>query len=623
VYDVWQRGDARWILGSATAAKYARELEGASKVGELAGSELVGRRYRPLFPYFAATPNAFRVLAGDFVDTQEGTGIVHMAPGFGEDDQRICAANGIEVVVPVDQSGRFTAEVTDWAGTNVLAANRPIIAELKRRGVLVRHDTLVHSYPHCWRTDQPLIYRALSSWYVRVTAFRDRMVELNRTIRWIPEHVRDGQFGRWLEGARDWSISRNRFWGSPIPVWRSDDPAYPRIDVYGGLDELERDFGVRPRDLHRPTIDALTRPNPDDPTGRSTMRRVEEVFDCWFESGSMPFAQVHYPFENKEWFENHFPADFIVEYVSQTRGWFYTLMVLGTALFDRPPFENCICHGVVLDTEGRKLSKRLQNYPDPEGVFATHGSDALRWYLCSSQVLRGGDLEVDKEGRGIADVVRLVINPIWNAYAFFCLYANSDGVEGRVRTDQRGALDRYVLAKTRATVEDVQAALDAFDLPAACNAVRGFLDALNNWYIRRSRPRFWKAEHDADKRDAYDTLYTVLTVLCRAAAPLLPLVLDEIWHGLTGRTSVHLEDWPDVSELPSDPELVRAMDRVREVCSSALALREERRLRVRLPLPALSIAGADSARLEPFFDLIRDEVNVKDVRTSQRVEDLG
>ncbi len=623
-YALYRENGDYYVVGAAAAGKYEKELAGAEKSGVVKGAELVGRTYEPLFPYFKDHPQAFRVLGAEFVDTEEGTGVVHTAPGFGEDDQTVCAEAGIDVVCPVDDKGRFTAEVSDYEGQLVFDANKPIIQALKGRGALVRHETYEHNYPHCWRTDEPLIYRAISSWYVKVTAFRDRLVELNQRIRWFPEHVRDGQFGRWLEGARDWSISRNRFWGSPIPIWRSDDPKYPRIDVYGSLDELERDFGVRPTDLHRPYIDELTRPNPDDPTGRSTMRRVEDVLDGWFESGSMFYAQVHYPFENKEWFENHFPADFITEYIAQTRGWFYTMHVLATALFDKPPFANCLCHGVVVDEDGQKLSKRKRNYPSPDEVFDSHGSDALRWFLCSSVVLRGGDLSIDREGKGIGEYVRLVILPIWNAYSFFCLYANADGIRARYRPEgQTAVLDRYVLAKTRAMVEEVEAAFEAYDLPAACAAVRGLLDALNNWYIRRSRPRFWKAEKDADKRDAYDTLYTVLHVLTRAAAPLLPLITEEIFRGLTGEKSVHLTDWPDAGELPADPELVADMDLVRDVCSTALGLREEHRLRVRLPLATLEVAAPEAARLEPHFGLIGDEVNVKAVKTSANVEDLG
>ena len=608
------------VLAEAARAKYAKELGEARHVGTIKGSELVGRTYEPLFPYFAGHPDAFRVLAGDFVDTSEGTGVVHMAPGFGEDDQRVCEEHGIRLVCPVDEQGRFTEEVTDFVDQNVLAANKPIIKHLKEAGKVVRHETYLHSYPHCWRTDEPLIYRALSSWYVKVTDFKDRMVELNQSIRWVPDHVRDGQFGRWLENARDWSISRNRFWGAPIPVWKSDDPAYPRIDVYGSLEELERDFGVALDDLHRPAIDELTRPNPDDPTGQSTMRRVTEVFDCWFESGSMPYAQVHYPFENQEWFEAHFPADFITEYIAQTRGWFYTMMVLSTALFDKPPFQNVICHGVVVAEDGQKLSKRLKNYPDPDAMFDRHGADALRWFLCSSPILRGADLSIDLEGKAIGEVVRLVLNPLWNAYSFFCLYANADGVRAVERADATGVLDRYVLAKTRALLEDVQASLDAYDIPEACSHLRGFLDALNNWYIRRSRARFWKEEHDQDKRDAYDTLFTVLTTVCKVAAPLLPLVTEEIYRGLTDARSVHLCDWPAADGLPDDRDLVADMDRVRAACSAALALREEHRLRVRLPLATLTIAGAGAERLRPYFDLVRDEVNVKSVATAAEIE---
>jgi isoleucyl-tRNA synthetase len=456
------------------------------------------------------------------------------------------------------------------------------------------------------------------------------MVENNQQINWIPEHVRDGQFGRWLEGARDWSISRNRFWGSPIPVWKSDDPAYPRVDVYGSLDELERDFGVRPTDLHRPAIDELTRPNPDDPTGKSTMRRVPEVLDCWFESGSMPYAQVHYPFENRDWFESHFPGDFIVEYVPQTRGWFYTLHVLATALFDKPAFRNVICHGTVLDEDGRKLSKRLRNYPDPEEVFETHGSDALRWFLLSSPILRGLDFRIDREGAGIAEVVRLVLNPIWNAYNFFTLYANADGYRAVERTDSTDVLDRYILAKTHDLVASVTACFDDYDLAGACAEVRTFLDALNNWYIRRSRDRFWAPTDSAGdeaaaqaKRDAYDTLLTVLTTLTKVTAPLLPMLSEEIFTGLTGDESVHLTDWPDADSVPADPDLVRAMDRIRDITTAALSLREDRGLRTRLPLARLTVAGRDTAPLAPFVGLLRDEVNVKAVELSDDLESFG
>ncbi len=622
-YVVLEKDGRRQVLGAACAAKYEAELGDHERVGTIQGSELVGRPYEPLFPYFSDTENAFRVLGGDFVDVEEGTGVVHLAPGFGEDDMALCEAAGIPLVVPVDEKGRFTGEVPDFEGKLVFDANTPIVRVLRERGALVRHESYVHNYPHCWRTDEPLIYRAMNSWYVRVSSFRERMVELNQQIDWIPGHVRDGLFGKWLEGARDWSISRNRFWGTPIPVWKSDDPAFPRIDVYGSLDDLEEDFGIRPTDLHRPEIDSFVRPNPDDPSGKSMMRRIPDVLDVWFDSGSMPYAQVHYPFENREWFDKHFPADFIVEYVAQTRGWFYTMHVLGTALFDRPPFKTCMCHGVVVDAEGKKLSKRLRNYPEPTVVFEDQGSDALRWYLVSSQVLRGGDLKVEKDGRAIADVVRSVLNPVWSAWYFFSLYANADGSEATRTTEGHGVLDRYVLAKTRELVERATAAMDVYDLAGACQAVVDYVDALNNWYIRRSRPRFWKAERDADKQAGYDTLWTALETLCRVAAPLLPMLTDEIHRGLTGGDSVHLADWPDADALPEDAELVADMDRVRDVCSTSFAMRRAEQVRVRQPLRSLTVAGAGALRLEPFLALIADEANVKEVKLSPEIDEFA
>ncbi|MEX0847010.1 MAG: isoleucine--tRNA ligase [Ilumatobacteraceae bacterium] len=605
-YAVMELDGSRYILAEARLGSYEHELAGATQVGTLSGADLVGRGYTPLFPFFADTPNAFHVLAADFVSTDDGTGVVHLAPGFGEEDQNVCNAVGIPTICPMDEHGRYTAEVTPWAHVHVFDANPDVIKELKGRGIVVRHDSYLHSYPHCWRCAEPLVYRAISSWFVQVTAFRDRMVELNQDITWVPEHIKEGSFGKWLANARDWSISRNRFWGSPIPVWKSDDPTYPRIDAYGSIADLERDFGVTVTDLHRPHVDDLVRPNPDDPTGQSMMRRVPEVLDCWFESGSMPFAQVHYPFENREWFEGHYPGDFIVEYIGQTRGWFYTLHVLATALFDRPSFSTCVSHGIVLGDDGAKMSKSLQNYPDPMMVFDTYGSDAMRWYLLSSSILRGSDLAVTEDG--IRDTVRQVMLPMWNTWYFLSLYANAEGRSGTFRADSTDVLDRYVLAKTQALVVDVTAQMDAYDLFAACSSVRTFLDALTNWYVRRSRDRFW-----AGDPDAIDTLHTVLSVLCRVAAPLLPLTTEAVYQQLTGERSVHLTDWPAADLLPADPELVATMDLAREVCSSTLRVRKAHQRRVRQPLSSLTVAVPGADRLAAFTSLIADEVNVKSV----------
>ncbi len=595
-----------YILAEARLGAYEKELEGAEVLDAVLGSALVGRMYTPMFSYFADEPDAFRVVAGDFVTTEDGTGVVHLAPGFGEDDQRVCSENGIGLVVPVDSRGLFTSEVPDFEGMLVFDANPLIIRELKSRGVVLRHETYDHAYPHCWRTGKPLIYKAVSSWFVNVTAVKERMVALNEQITWVPDHLKHGSFGKWLENARDWTISRNRFWGSPIPVWRSDDPAYPRIDVYGSLADLKRDFGVNVTELHRPVVDDLVRPNPDDPTGKSMMRRVPEVLDCWFESGSMPFAQVHYPFENQEWFDQHYPGDFIVEYIGQTRGWFYTLHVLATALFDRPAFSTCVSHGIVLGDDGAKMSKSLRNYPDPMNVFDTYGADAMRWYLLSSSILRGSDFAVTEEG--IRDTVRQVMLPLWNSWYFLSLYANAESMTGEVRYDSTNVLDRYVFSKLKRLIEDTTVSMDQYDIFNACQQVRTFLDVLTNWYIRRSRDRFWKGD-----KEAIDTLHTVLQVLTRIAAPLLPLTTEKIYKELTGLRSVHLEDWPDASIVPSDIELETVMDQVRDVCSTTLSLRKVHSRRVRLPLGELTVASPLAKALQSFVSIITDEVNVHKV----------
>ncbi|MCV3769524.1 MAG: class I tRNA ligase family protein, partial [Wolbachia pipientis] len=520
--------------------------------------------------------------------------------------------------------GKFTIEVSDLAGLHVFDASDVVIRKLKEQGNWFRTEEYTHSYPHCWRTDTPLIYRTMSSWYVAVTKLKKRMVELNKRINWIPNHIRDGRFGKWLEGAHDWSISRNRFWGTPIPIWKSDDARYPRVDVYGSIEELERDFNVKVDDLHRPFIDSLTRPNPDDPTEKSVMRRVSDVFDCWFESGSVPFAQVHYPFENKRWFECNFPADFITEYIAQTRGWFYTLFVLSTALFDSEPFRNCICHGIILDIKGRKLSKRLNNYMDPMEVFDKYGSDALRFFMLSSSTVCGGNLLFDKKGNVIRDILRNVVKPIWSSYHFFTMYANVDEIKAEICKDYQSIIDCYIISKCFKTVESIQTFMNNYNSQGACKVLMDFFEVLNNWYIRRSRKRFWKSTLDQDKLDAYNVLYTIFYYILKAAAPLLPLITETIWQGLKyEEISVHLASFPRLESY--DNKLIAKMDLVRKLCNAAFSIRNTFNIRIRQPLSSMIIYHKFFCGFleDDYQEMIKDEVNIKSLKLVNRLEDVA
>ena len=610
-YAVMEEDGQKYVLAQALLGRYKKQLEHAQQVATLKGSELIGLSYEPMFPYFKhlKAKGAFKVLSGEFVSTEDGTGIVHIAPGFGQDDFEACRAydENFPIVCPVDEAGKFTSEVPDYEGKQVFETNEPIMQWLKANGLLVKKEQYTHSYPFCWRTDTPLIYKAMSSWFVKVTDFRDEMVKNNQQINWVPEHIKDGRFGKWLEGARDWSISRNRFWGTPIPVWKSDNPKFPRVDVFGSIAEIKEKTGFEVTNLHKPYIDEVVYPNPDDPSGKTMMRRVSDVFDCWFESGSMPYAQVHYPFENKQWFEEHFPADFIVEAMDQTRGWFYTLTVLSTALHNKPAFKNCICTGLLMAEGGQKLSKRLKNYPDPNEVLENIGSEALRWFLVSSPVLKGGNLAVDKEGKEIAKASRAALIPLWNAFYFFTLYANAEEYKAKEISSSSEAIDNYILSKLKHLRDVVKQGLETYNVSMATDETAAFMEVLNNWYIRRTRDRFWEGD-----TQAFDTLYTVLLNLTKILAPLMPFVSEYVFKNLTGEESVHLTDYPSLADIKSDEKLMNEMDFLQELCSAGKFIREEKNLRNRLPLASLTLIGAT---LKPEYqEIVKDELNVKEVK---------
>lgn len=617
-------GDDHYILAEARVGVYYKEKPEILWRGK--GSELVGRRYEPLFPYFAdlAGKGAFQVLAGSFVSTEDGTGIVHTAPGFGEDDNAVCKAAGLPEVCPIDEECRFTAEVPDYQGRPVKSTDKEIIDRLKAEGKLIHRGQIKHSYPHCWRDDGPLIYRAISTWFVKVEAIKDKMIRNNQQINWVPAHLRDGRFGKWLENARDWAISRNRYWGTPLPIWRNVEG---EVIVVGSAAELEKLTGKKIDDLHKHFMDKIEIPSP---TGKSPLRRVPEVFDCWFESGSMPYAQQHYPFENKQHFEENFPADFIAEGLDQTRGWFYTLVVLASALFDQPPFRNVVVNGLVLAENGQKMSKRLRNYPDPMVVIDRYGADALRLFMLGSQVVRAEDLKFSEAG--VKEILRGIMIPMWNALSFFTTYASVDHYnpgEGAVRPPKHpsNVLDRWILSSASQMVEEVRAELDAYNLQKAANRFSRFIDDLTNWYIRRSRRRFWKSSDDRDKQEAYATLHYVLLVFAKTAAPFIPFTTEAIYRALRTPSmpeSVHLCDYP-VPDDCRDEYLERQMALTMSAVSSGRFLRTAHNLKVRQPLSrAVLVAGSSEARqmLEATASIIAEELNVKSVEFSDDEEAL-
>ncbi|MDR0688923.1 MAG: isoleucine--tRNA ligase [Spirochaetaceae bacterium] len=643
-YVAVQDGEDRYILAEARLPAYYKN-EGEYRIlRRMKGRDLLGLEYEPLFPYFASAreENAFRVYGGDFVSTEDGTGIVHTAPGFGEDDQRVLKGTGVPVICPVDEECRFTAEVADYRGLFVKDADKAIMERLKAEGKLVKREQILHAYPHCWRCGSPLIYRAVGSWFVKVEKIKEDMLEANRKITWVPGHIKDGRFGKWLEGARDWAISRNRYWGNPLPIWKCPDCG--KTICVGSREELKALSGREPEDLHKHFVDEITIPcsaagrgsagsAEGGPQCPGVMRRIPEVLDCWFESGAMPYAQNHYPFENKESFEDHFPADFINEGLDQTRGWFYTLTVLAAALFKRPAFRNCIVSGLVLAADGKKMSKSLRNFTDPMEVVNTFGADALRLFLIHSAVVKSDDLRYSDEG--VRDVMKSIIIPLWNAYSFFVTYANIDGMSPAGAPDKpSNPLDQWILSVAETLTERVSTALDAYDLSRAVDPVIEFIDLLNNWYIRRSRRRFWRSsaggifENDTDKTEAYGTLYDVLKTLITVACPFMPFTTDAIWRNLRRdgeAESVHLTDFPLPREERRDRELEYKMGLAQHAVSMGRALRSQYNLKVRQPLKAVELVTRNADEKKVFLemeDIIREELNVKTVIFRDNEEDL-
>ena len=617
-----------YILAADRLGIYYPKEEQPKVLDHIKGKDLVGIAYKPLFPYFdnLTSMGGFKVHSADFVSTSEGSGIVHIAPGFGEEDARIGKSKGIPSVCPVDSECRFTSEVPDYIGRFVKECDKDIIARLKYETSLIHRGTIRHSYPHCWRCESPLIYRGVSTWFVNVEKIKDRMVKANKQIRWVPAHIKSGRFGKWLENAHDWAISRNRYWGCPIPVWKSDDAE--EILCIGSTQELAKLSGRDIKDIHKHFVDDITITSPL--SGR-VLKRIPEVLDCWFESGSMPYAQRHYPFENKEWLENHFPADFIAEGLDQTRGWFYTLIVLGTALFDKPAFKNVVVNGLVLAEDGRKMSKRLKNYPAPDYIMNKYGADALRLCLLSSPVLKGEDLRFSENT--VKETIRSLILPLWNSYSFFLTYARVDIWKPKLQLEQlpsslANALDKWILGRLQTLVNHVRSRMDVYDLQSATTAFSEFIDDLTNWYIRRSRRRFWKSENDMDKNEAYHTLYHVLVTFCQTAAPFIPFITETIYLNLKSSNmpqSVHLCDFPNLPKVFKDSDLDRKMSRTIKAVSLGRSLRSQAGIRVRQPLNSAILVSLNSQvrqDLEEMEEIIAEELNVKRIIIEENEETL-
>lgn len=602
-----EQGNQKFVLAEAALERYP-ELDDAEVVRRMKGNKLVGMTYEPLFDYFKDATGSFRIVAADFVNTDEGTGVVHIAPGHGEDDFWLGKREGVPIVSPVDDDGRYTDDVSDYVGRLVFDANNEIVADLEKNKKLFKSALYTHKYPHCWRTDVPLIYRAMSAWFVDVPKIKDDMLKANQQINWYPNNVKDGAFGNWLAGAREWNVSRKRFWGAPIPVWKTDDG---EIIVVGSMKEL-KEMAVDPSkvvDFHRPYIDEVVLKTKD---GRLA-HRVEDVFDCWFESGSMPFAQMHYPFENKKLFDEGFPADFITEYIGQTRGWFYTLHVMSVALFGKPAFKNNVAHGIILGNDGRKMSKHLGNYPELDSTFDTLGADSVRSYILGSSLFSGETAAFDE--KALLEAHRNVIQRFRNIASFFAMYASVDKWKPAAKFKRpvvTKALDTWMLARLDQATAEVTEFADTYEIPKAMKVLADLLDDTSNWFVRRSRRRFWKSEDDGDKQNAYQTLHYALIRVSQLMAPWAPFVADEVWRPLAKGTdlpvSVHLSDWPETHSV--DKKALEDMQRVRDFITEGLAMRAAEKLKVRQPLASVTVPPVS----EEYREILAEELNVKEVK---------
>ncbi|MCQ2611452.1 MAG: isoleucine--tRNA ligase, partial [Treponema sp.] len=632
-----------YIFAKARISAYFKNEEDYEILWTHKGSEFIGATYEPLFPYFAelADPKvceeksgqkceagAFRMFNADYVSTEDGTGIVHIAPAFGEEDNKVFRGSGVPNVQPLDAECKFTKEVSDYQGIFVKDADKDIMDRLKKEGKLVKRETVNHQYPHCWRCSSPLIYRGIGSWFVKVADNHDALLKANSQIKWQPEHIKEGRFGKWLAGSRDWAVSRNRYWGNPIPIWKCDDPECNNRICVGSRQELKDLSGTYPEDLHKQYVDQITFKCTKCNNG--TMKRIPEVFDCWFESGSMPYAQQHYPFENKEYFDSHFPANFISEGLDQTRGWFYTLTVLAALIFDKPAFQNCIVNGIVLASDGRKMSKSLRNYTDPVEAINKFGADAIRLFLMHSPVVRADEIRYSDDA--VRDVLKSIIIPLWNSYSFFVTYANVDKAQptGHLFDNKvpSNPLDHWILSVTQTLVKDVTKAMEDYDLSGAIDPIVSFIDQLNNWYIRRSRRRFWKSENDSDKAEAYEALYIALKTFCKVAAPFVPFITETMWQNLKtdeDKISVHLEDYPVYNEAWHDEHLEFKMNTVQKAVSMGRSLRNQFNLKNRQPLASIALVTRNNDEkkvLSEMIDSIREELNVKKVIFHEREDEL-